>query len=289
MTSLQMPRARAFGWKLRETGSSHFRILRRPNGQFCVVLNHGILRGVTCEMLRWWFLNFPNLRVRLIDVPGYEEQLVPAYLLWHPIDHYDARLFGRLGPGGTARAGAGIHIREAMQYDRYGWRYPADTRIRIFYVGEDGWAMGKKIPMLGPVMMLRIHFHDVKEGDRALGVHYHYEVVIGVTGHGSAARFANRRISAHFGPAFFDAWHRHNVIEVGVFENFLGPLFAQRNAAELRYERSMDPMAGMEQVGHGFSEAFFDRRVGGYEHASDPYQYQAFDRASMVPEGVRHV
>ncbi|MEM1433251.1 MAG: hypothetical protein AAGG11_04295 [Pseudomonadota bacterium] len=283
MPELQMPAAREFGWDLRPTSSSRFEILKRPNGQFCVVLNHALLRGVTAEMIHWWFLNFPNLRVRLIDVPGYEQQQVPAYLLWHPVDHRSATLSGRLGPNNTSRVGARLHIQEAMQYDRYGWQYPVDTTVKLFYVGEDGWAMGRAIPLLGPVMMLRIHFTDVVQDGVPMGVHYHYEVVIGVSGDGPVSRLINSRITAQFGPEFFAAWHRHNVIEVGVFENFLPPLYAQRERPDaLEYQRDMDPQPLGDLPAGGFDGSLFERRITGYRSAQDPHAFQAYAARSFL-------
>ena len=65
MMSQQMPAARDFGWALKPVSSSHFEIHQKDNGQFCVVLNHALLRGVSAEMIRWWFLNFTRLMVRL--------------------------------------------------------------------------------------------------------------------------------------------------------------------------------------------------------------------------------
>ena len=81
MARLTMPPERKFGWELKPNTSSHFAIHERDNGQFCVVLNHALLRGVTSEMLHWWFLNFTRLSVHLPDTPGYEGSNVPAYLL----------------------------------------------------------------------------------------------------------------------------------------------------------------------------------------------------------------
>ena len=82
-----------------------------------------------------------------------------------------------------------------MQYDVYGWKYPVDTALKVFYVGEDGWAMGKSIPLVGPVMMLRIHFKDVFDGQTHLGVQYHYEVVIGASGDGVVSRLINKKLT----------------------------------------------------------------------------------------------
>ncbi|MEM1186745.1 MAG: hypothetical protein AAGI53_17305 [Planctomycetota bacterium] len=278
-----MPPTRDYGWKLRPTSSSHFEICERPNGQFCVVLNHALLRGVTSEMIHWWFRHFPSLRVRLVDTPGFEGQVVPAYLLWHPIDHYNATLSGRLGPNRTARAGASIHVQEAMQYDRFGWKYPVDSKLKIFYVGADGWAMGRTLPMLGPVMILRIHFKDVVRDGQHVGVHYHYEIVIGLTGNNPIAKGVNHRVTAEFGTEFFDAWHRHNVIEVGVFENFLAPLFAQRESLHrLEYRIDMDAMPESDEELIGFDHDLFAQRVRGYRDEADPFAYQAFRQPTFL-------
>ena len=283
MRNLEMPHARDFGWQLKPTASSHFAIHERSNGQFCVVLNHALLRGCSAEMLQWWFLNFPNLQVRLRDVPGYEGVVVPAYYLWHPIDHHSARLSGTLAPDGSAQVGASIHIREAMQYDKFGWKYPVDATLKIFHVGLGGWAMGRSLPLFGPIMMLRIHYRDVLDGDRHLGIHYHYEVVVGLSADNFLARQFNRRLSAKFGPGFFEAWHRHNVIEVGVFENFLPALFGQRGElTALEYAREMDPglPSPSDQVGH--NKSLFDKRLAGFKSASNPYEYQQFAETTFL-------
>ena len=72
MSALNMPRERNFGWPPKPAETTYFEIVKRENGQFCVVLNHSLLRGCTSEMIHWWFLHFPNLKVKLIDIEGYE-------------------------------------------------------------------------------------------------------------------------------------------------------------------------------------------------------------------------
>ncbi|MEL7190753.1 MAG: hypothetical protein AAGK17_14470, partial [Pseudomonadota bacterium] len=186
--TFQMPSERDFGWTLKTIESTDFQIHERENGQFCAVLGHSMVRGVTSEMIHWWFRNFGNLNVILEDVPGYEGQSVPAYLLWHPSDHCSARFSGKLAADGTAQAGGKIAIQEAMQYKTFGLKYPVNTALDIFYCAHDGWAMGKALPIFGKAMCLRISFKDVVENGRITGVHYHYEVVIGVNGNNVIAR-----------------------------------------------------------------------------------------------------
>ncbi|MEM1402760.1 MAG: hypothetical protein AAGG55_05465 [Pseudomonadota bacterium] len=282
MAHLNMPPEREFGWELKSIESARFAIHERSNGQFCVVLNHALLRGVTAKMLHWWFLNFTNLRVTLEDIRGYEGQIVPAYLLWHPSDHLAATLSGPLGPGFTAKAGATIEIKEAMQYSKFGWKYPVNNKLRIFYCGSDGWAMGKMLPFFGPVMMLRIHFKDVYEGGELVGVHYHYEIVIGVSSDSAIGRLINRRIAKHFSPEFFEAWQTHNVIEVGTFENFLPALFDQRDRLEsLSYSKSANTALSPEGQ-QSFDNALFLERLEGFKEAADPHEYQGFLKPTFL-------
>lgn len=278
-----MPAERQFGWRLKPSESTRFEIHQKPNGQFCVVLNHSLLRGVTSEMIYWWFLNFPNLKVKLQDIEGYEGQTVPGYLLWHPSDHGSATLVGKLGPNGTSRAGAKIHIQEAMQYLTYGMKYPVNAQLQIFYCAPGGWAMGKALPVFGKVMCLRIHYKDVVQDGRVIGVHYHYEVVIGANGNNPAARALNRNITKAYSPEFFAAWQLHNAIEVGTFENFLPPLYAQRDSlSDLVYSKSMDPMAGHTEARFAHDPSLFQSRIEGYKSAKNAFAFQQSEQPSFL-------
>ncbi|MEM9404409.1 MAG: hypothetical protein AAGA81_00075 [Acidobacteriota bacterium] len=276
MAELVMPTARAFGWDLKPTSSTHFAMETRASGQFAVILNHSLLRGVTAEMIHWWFLHFPSLRVRLRDVPGYHEEFVPAYLLWHPTDHVSATLSGVLGPGGTSRAGAKIHIQEAMQYDTYGLKYPVDTTLEVLYCEDDGWSMGLVLPLFGKVMVLSIRFKDVVDRGKHLGVHYHYEIVAGLGSRDPISRFVNRKVTGHYTQEFFSAWHLHNAIEVGTFENFLPALYAQRSSPDtLTYAPEMNEAPSGVARQTGYDPALLERRREGYRNTKNAFAFQS--------------
>lgn len=282
-SEFKMPEAREYGWHLKPTSSTRFEIVEKENGQFCAVLNHSLLRGVSSEMIAWWFRNFANLKVTLTDTPGYENKTVDGYLLWHPSDHCSAALTGELGPGGVAQAGAQIVIQEAMQYEKYGMRYPVNTALSIFYCAGDGWAMGKSLPLIGKVMCLRIHFRDVVENEAVIGCHYHYEVVIGASGNNPLIRALNRKIIGDYSPEFFEAWHLHNTIEVGTFENFLPALYAQReNLSGMSYSAEMDPAQGFARAQSAFDQSLFEKRASGFKDAADPFAYQAPESPSFL-------
>ena len=170
-----------------------------------------------------------------------------------------------------------------MQYNKYGWKYGVDKELSVFYCGQDGWAMGKKLPILGETMVLRIHFKDVKEGEKIIGVHYHYEVVIGLSGQDLVSKFINSKLTKKISTTFFEAWHLHNAIEVGTFENFLPALFAQKaNMTSLHYSKDMSPRLSSPVTQKGYSEALFNERLRGYENADNLYQFMAYEQPSFL-------
>lgn len=278
-----IPKARDFGWELKPMSSIYYKVLRNKSNQICVVLEHSLLRGVTTEMIYWWFKHFPKLSVKLLDISGYEGQKVPGYLLWHPSDHVSAQLKGKLGPKGTSRAGAKIHIKEVMQYEKYEQKYPVDQELTIYYCEKDGWCMGKSIPLIGPMMSLRISFKDVYQENKIIGVHYHYEVVAGSHKQNFIAQKITKKVVGNFGTEFWDAWLTHNTIEVGVFENFLPTLFEQRyDMDNLTYSRTMNPIMESPAELKGFDKELFEERVNGYEQSTNAFEYQAGAQKSFL-------
>ena len=277
MQKLSMPQERKFEWELKPVSSVHWGQVKNKSGQLCVVLEHSLLRGVTSEMIAWWFKNFANLMVTLKDVEGYEGKKVPAYLLWHPSDHVNAQFKGNLGENNSARAGAKIHIKETMQYKKYGFKYPVDQELEIFYCENDGWGMGKRIPFLGTMIFLRISFKDVYEDGKIIGARYHYEVVAGTNKQHFIAKAINKKMVGGYTAEFWEAWITHNTIEVGVFENFLPVLFSQRSDLDnLEYAKSMNPitpnMAALPQ--EGFDKELLKERLKGYEQSDNAFDYQ---------------
>jgi hypothetical protein len=280
-----MPKERKFDWDLKPISSIHWGQVKNKSGQICVVLEHAILRGVTSEMIAWWFENFPNREVKLEDIEGYENQKVPAYFLWHPSDHISVSLSGKLGPNNTPKAGAKIHIQEAMQFKKYGLKYPVDQALTIFYCEKDGWGMGKKIPLLGTLIFLRINFKDVYENGKVIGVHYHYEVVAGTNKQNFIAKFINKKLVGGYTPEFWEAWITHNTVEVGVFENFLPALYSQRNdLSNLHYSKSMNPItkefSTKKQM--GFDKELFTERLKGYEQSENAFDFQKGEEKSIL-------
>lgn len=218
------PSRRKFGWALKEDlTASVFHLERKANGQLAIMLHHPTIRGgCTCEMLYWWFQHFANLKVRLLNVEGWEDEVVSAYFLWHPTDHIAATL----PHGGLWTPGDKLCIQEMLQYDVHGASFYVNDELELYHLlpgSGGGQSMGKALPLLGPLIRTRIQWKDVPEG-----VAYHYEIAIGQANPNPVQRFIVDKIAGKFNEDFMGAWHRHNLMEVGCFENFLPALFYQR-------------------------------------------------------------
>lgn len=275
METLIVPKERKFDWKLKPVSSVAWGQVKNKSGQLCVVLGHSLLRGISTEMLVWWFEHFPNLQITLVDIEGYENQRVPAYWLWHPSDHIGVALKGKLGPNNTAQVGAKLHIQEVMQFKKYGVKYPVDQTVSVFYFDKDGWGMGKKIPFIGTLLFLRISFKDIYEGEQLLGVQYHYEVVAGTHQQNFIAQKINQKILGNFQEEFWDAWITHNTIEVGVFENFLPAIYQQRNdLSNIQYAKAMNPIKAIDSQLVCFNETLVQQRLEGYKNSVNAFDYQ---------------
>ena len=283
MADFVVPKPREFGWELKPITSAYYKAVKNNSNQLCVVLVHSLLRGLTSEMIYWWFQHFPNLRVTLDDIQGYEGQKVPAYLLWHPSDHISVKLSGKLGPNNTSRVGAKIHIQEVMQYFKYQTKYKVDRELTIFYHEKDGWCMGKAIPIIGQLVVLRISFKDVYEAGKIIGVQYHYEVVAGSHKKNFIAKKISDKIVGNFDAEFWNAWFTHNIIEVGVLENFLPPLYQQRDdLSNLRYSKQMNPIKESPKNLIGYDKALFEARINGYQQSTNGFEFQKGTEKSFL-------
>lgn len=266
-----LPPPRDYGWHLKQPSSTNFQIVHKDNGQMCIVLTHSIVRGVTCEMIHFWFQHFCQSKVRLENVPGFEGKTVPFYWLWHPYDHVSATMKNP-SKEGLLTAGSSIQICEYMQSDVHGDKFPVNSTMAVWLLeGGDcgGQGMGKVVPFLGPMIRTRIFWHDTPEG-----VLYQYEMVMGQHNAGPLSNLIRSKIAAGFTAEMIRSWNRHNSIEVGTFENFLPAIWEQRETVRsggvpVYDAATMNGAKGLPAQVGGASVDLFDRRVQEYKDCVD--------------------
>ena len=198
---------------LRGLDSAQTSLSRLPDHRLLLTIRHVPLEGVTPEMLVWWFQNIEGT----ITVEGHE---YPRYLIWHPFDHiaYEAT---RL-PNGRIGAGVRFRIVEAFGRDP-GLRI--DTRDHVDLLDESGLRLSGRFAGLE---FVSLHHRFTHEGS---GTQYDSTMLVGLPGR--LGRLLNPLIIRRvFGERHGRAWLKHNVEEVGLFEQMLPPLFAGRGGAE---------------------------------------------------------
>ena len=63
----EWPAFREFGWTLKEKEGTTFDCqYHSKTGQFVIIANFPLIRGITCEMIYWWFTYLPNLKVKMV-------------------------------------------------------------------------------------------------------------------------------------------------------------------------------------------------------------------------------
>ena len=220
MTRLPLPDSLPLTAPLRELDESRVSIQEFPHHRLRLTIDHEPLRGVTPEMLLWWF--------RHIGEPmAYAGGTHPRYRVWHPLDHIHWEL-ERPARDGSIGEGARFRIVEMMGRDE---RFYIDSVDRV-----------EKLDLTGIRLVLRIagaqFFQLEHTWSRAEGA-THYTSVMDIGSRSALGRpvnaFLRRRI---FVPGMERAWLRHNIEEVGYFEHFLPELY--RQAHEQAAERMPD-------------------------------------------------
>ncbi|GAB3832973.1 DAPG hydrolase family protein [Hymenobacter jeollabukensis] len=213
--SLLPPRPLAGPLKPLHSAQTTFR--RLPRGSFELTIAHDTVRGVTPAMLEWWF--------RHIGEPmQYQGQQYPRYLVWHPVDHIHWAL-ARPDAHGGAGVGSRFRIVEAFGGDA---RQLVDSTEDVVKLDSTGIRLVRRV--LGvEVFSLEHWFAAGAEGTR-------YTSRMQVGHESRLGQFVlnpllQRRV---FTARMGYAWLRHNVEEVGNFEQFLPALYATEHAAAAR-------------------------------------------------------
>jgi hypothetical protein len=207
-----IPPPRPIDWPLRPLESAETELHHLGDGRLELRIRHAPLHGITPAMLRWWFLHIEGT----VEVQG---RTYPRYLVWHPRDHIHWAL-ARPAPDGSAGVGARFRIVEALGRNP---AYLVDSVEEVERLDERGIALTRRL--LGEEVFRLEHEFLYVPGEGA--TRYLSCMRLGTAsllGRAVVNRVIRRRL---FPEAMGRAWLRHNVEEVGTFEQFLPGLYAQ--------------------------------------------------------------
>lgn len=205
---LPLPPARNVPWPFKPIESAKTSLGYDDFGRMVMHIEHDLLKGITPEMVAWWFGNIGGD----MDVNGLR---VNKYLVWHPFDHIHWRL-ARPGSRGGAAVGAKFRIVEAFgrNPDFYIDVTETVTRLDVTGITLVGYRLGLEITRLT---------HDFAGMDG--GTRYVSTLTIG-TALPALSAMVNPLIHRMvFSEAMGRAWLRHNVEEVGLLEHIIPRIY----------------------------------------------------------------
>jgi hypothetical protein len=217
---LPLPPPRTLRWPLKPLESAQTSLSYDEFGRMVMRIRHDVLKGLTPEMVAWWFGNIGGD----IDVDG---KRLNRYLAWHPHDHI---LWELVHPGadGRASAGAKFHIVETFgrNPDFYVDVIDCVTRLDVTGFTAVSYMLGQQVSHLN-------HDFCAVEG----GTLYVSSLTIGTTVpilRNILNPLIHRTILSE---SMGRAWLKHNVEEVGLLEHIVPLLYggtsqSWRRAAE---------------------------------------------------------
>jgi hypothetical protein len=203
MSKWKIPRPISIDWQMREVSSANIVVRELEDGRQQRIIQHAPLPGVKPEMMVWFLHNIDRTDLRW---RGYR---LLAYRYWHPRDHVYFKILGQPGQG------CRFHIVEAFQANP---NYLMDAVFNVPKLDDSGFRL--EIYRLGSLVFVA----DEEFADSPEGMRYKVTVTVGSTNPvlGPITRLMRR----HFLNERLDAWHRHNVEEVGNLPHFLPELYA---------------------------------------------------------------
>ncbi|MDP4077018.1 DAPG hydrolase family protein [Acidovorax sp. A1169] len=202
-------------WGLKPVGSAASGIDTLTDGRTRCWIRHEVVRGVTPRMLAWWFAHLEG------DVEVGSVR-INRYRVWHPYDHVHASYARRL-PDGSVGPGAAIHLREMLGANP---AFVVDVVTDIEKLDEEGFIHNPVVHGIRGLARMEYRFKAVAEGTQ-------YENCLLFGGRGTVARSLHPLLSRLAFPAGKGAaWLRHNIEEVGMFENFLPGLYRQETGLD---------------------------------------------------------
>lgn len=206
----KLPPPREFGWKLKPLESARTSFDISPENVFHLRIEHDRIRGVTPKMLYWWFQNIGG------DMT-YQGRVYPRYLVWHPYDHIHWALARNTRPDGSIGVGSYFRIVEAFNADL---NMLIDSVEQVVKLDETGIRLVRRIG--GTEVFSLEHWFEADGAD----CRYRSHMVVGAESWFGRAFFNPLIRPRIFTQAMGAAWLKHNIEEVGAFENFLPEFYA---------------------------------------------------------------
>jgi hypothetical protein len=200
-------------WGYPSVKDASYKVEVLNDGKLLIQIKHPVLKGVSPEMLAWWYRYLGSGKVTI------EGKLYDFYHLFHLSEHGQTRVV-EPSTDGTDGMGVGAIV---YRQERFG-SFLSKGKGRVLAYGSNGFTV---VPVLGPLELGKIEhvFEALPEGTL-----YTVKTILGSDAPiiGGFLSFYLR--AKQFPPELVNEWIRHQVEEVGSLPHFLPKLFEQRNS-----------------------------------------------------------
>jgi len=214
----KIPPALDFGWQMKTLTSAETNFTIDPDGVYKMTIAHDLIKGVTPDMLLWWFKNIGGTMT-------YQGKTYAKYRVWHPKDHIHWSLEKSKSRNDI---GVGAHFRIVEAFGRNPKQLVDSTEV-VEKLDKTGIRLVRRI---AGIEVFSLEHQFIPAGQNT---NYKSQMIVG-TNHKLFKRIFNGYIRPFiFTEAMAKAWLLHNIEEVGNFEFFLPELYAENtNKGQLK-------------------------------------------------------
>jgi hypothetical protein len=198
-------------WTYPKVSEATFETKVREDGKLWIELHHPFLKGVTPEMLSWWYRNLAAGKA-MMDGKEYT-----FYHLFHLTEHGQTRVI-KPATDGSEGMGVGAVV---YRQERFG-EFLSKGQGKVESFDANGYVV---VPIMGPLTFGRIEHQFVAKND---GTEYTVKTLLGSDAPLIGGILTYYIRTKQFPPEVVNEWIRHQVEEVGSLVHFLPKLYAER-------------------------------------------------------------
>lgn len=208
--------ARPTFWSYPKLSEATYKTEIMDDGKILIELQHPILKGVSPEMISWWYRNLSTGRATM------EGKEYDYYHLFHLTEHGQTSV---VTPATDGTKGMGVG---AVMYrqERFG-PYLSKGKGRVESFDVNGYVV---IPVMGPLEFGRIEHKFLEQNGGTL---YTVKSILGSNAPIIGPLLSYYIRTKQFPPEVVQEWIRHQVEEVGSLVHFLPKLYQEEKSKKI--------------------------------------------------------
>lgn len=209
--NFEIEAARPKFWEYPKLNEAIYKTEIMTDGKILIEIQHPLLKGITPEMISWWYRNLASGKATI------ENKEYDYYLLFHLSEHGQTRVVAAATDGSPGMGVGAVIYRQ----EKFG-SYLSKGFGRVESFSNNGFVV---TPVMGPLNFGRIeHTFEAKDG----GTLYKVQTILGSDAPVIGPLLTYYIRVKQFPPEVVQEWIRHQVEEVGSLVHLLPQIYPQR-------------------------------------------------------------